>query len=111
MLYENNVTKQIERLQVDFLAHSYLYYIKNISTIPDTFYDQNCKYLYSQMNTEKAKGTKYYNLCKGLDASGSGFYIKEEEYPDEIIKIAYKLQRQNEEKKEMSWEELEKELY
>jgi hypothetical protein len=101
----------IENLQVEYLAYSYLYYVKNISAISDSHYDQICKWLYDRMTNKVAKETKYYNLCKDLDASGSAFYLKEEDYPEYIIKVAYKLYRQSVEKREIKMEELDTSIY
>jgi hypothetical protein len=97
----------IEGLQAQYLAYSYLYYVKDISVISDSFYDQICKWLYDYMkNGVSVNETKYYNLCKDLDTSGSGFYLKEEDYPEYIIKVAYKLYRQSIEKREIKMEEI-----
>jgi hypothetical protein len=100
----------IEKLQVDFLAHSYLYYIKNTSVIPDGHFDQICNWLIRDMKTTEAKDTKYYHLCRELGISGSGYYLKEEDYPDYITVIAYKLLRQHGERCEIQLNEIEIEL-
>jgi hypothetical protein len=56
-------------------------------------------------NKEVAK-TRFYKLCKGLDGSGSGFYLKEDDYPQYIKNIAFKLQMQKIHKRELSVEEI-----
>jgi hypothetical protein len=100
----------IEGLQVDFLANSYLYYIKNTSVIPDGHFDQICKWLVRYIKTSEFKDTKYYNLVRELGTSGSGYYLKEEDYPDNITVIAYKLLRQKEENCEIQLHTIQKEL-
>lgn len=96
--------------QTNFLVYSYLYYVKDVSLITDNFYDSLCKRLYEFMKYDCAVETEYYNLCKELDLSCSGFYLKEHNYPFEIQKIAYKLQRQAEEKREIKMDELDEEI-
>lgn len=107
MLYENDIVKHIERLQVDYLVYSYLYYHKDVTLIPDGHYDNICKWLYDYMKTVKeATTTKYYDLCKWLDASGSGFHIKEEDYPTYIKYTAFKLQMQHAQNSELTMQEI-----
>lgn len=110
-LVSNDPVWSMNISQLRFLAYSYLYYIKNKTLIPDYAYDNSAKWLYETMkkDEENARKTDYYELCKGLDDSGSGFYIKEEEYPDYVKMIAYKLERQKEEKREISLEQIEDE--
>lgn len=103
MIYGDNV-KAIERLQVQFLAYSYLYYKEDISLIPDNQYDNICKWLYNNMKSDDAKKTRFYSLCKDLDQSGSGFYI--DNYPQHIRNVALKLKMQNKYKREIDWKEL-----
>lgn len=107
MLYENNILNHIERLQIQYLTYSYLYYFKNETLVTDSYYDNLCSWLYNHMkkNNDIAK-TKYYNLCKGLDMSGSGFYIKEEDYPPYIKWVAFKLLLQRDLKCEVTIKEL-----
>lgn len=109
-LFENNPKKNIERLQLRFLAYSYLYYVKDVSLTNDSDYDNLCNWLVRHMKEDEAKETRYYNLCHQLDTSGSAFYLSEEDYPFEIIRLAYKLQRQKEESREITIEELDKEI-
>lgn len=107
MLYDNDIVRQIERNQVSFLAYSFLYYIHDITVVPDSFYDNLCSWLYRDMQLPEAKETRFYELCKDLDSSGSGFYLKEEDYPSYIVMVAYKLYLQSKEKREITLEELE----
>lgn len=83
----------IEGLQVDFLAYSYLYYYQDISLITDSLYDNICSWLvgHKKKEPEAFRSTKYYELCGELDESGSGFYIKKEDYPERILQVCKRL--------------------
>jgi NAD-dependent DNA ligase len=96
---EHNSLWLIELYQVNYLVYSYLYYNLNESLIKDTEYDSICCRLVELMQDDKklAKTTKYFNICKDLDESASGFYIKE--YPQDIINIANTLLYRKEENK------------
>jgi hypothetical protein len=87
----------INMLQVDFLAYSYLYYQCDISLIPDSLYDNICKWLllHKENSPDAFIKSRYYDLCKGLDESGSGFYLREEDYPIEIKKVCIRLLQQH----------------
>lgn len=87
------VKDAINRMQVDYLAHSYLYYHLNISLMTDTLYDHICGWLvgYKKEYPEDFRNSKYYDLCKHLDESGSGFYLSEADYPLYIKEICKRL--------------------
>lgn len=104
--------RAIEGLEIDFLIYSYLYYIKGETPIHDSNYDYICHWLYNHMqkNSNEAKKTAYYDLCKDIDDSGSGFFIREEQYPFKIKLLAYKIMRQHEEHREIKMDELQQEI-
>lgn len=79
------------RYQQQFLVHSYLYYVLNESLISDHQYDWVCKRLYEMTNEYPmvSKELPYHDICSGLDASGSGYYIQE--YPEKIRATALRL--------------------
>lgn len=76
----------IKRKEQQFLVHSFLYYKLDESLICDSTYDFICKEL---LKYKTSDCLKYPSLLKGLDESGSGFYIRE--YPEEIITKAFHL--------------------
>lgn len=90
-----NIKREIEKYQRQFLVFSFLYYHMNESIIDDKDYDNRCNKLVSLMsdNPKIAQDTVYYNLCRPLmdDETASGFYIKKEEYPTDIISVAARL--------------------
>lgn len=82
---------QIERYQQLFLVHSFLYYKLNESIISDEQYDQWCRVLLNlqRSHPDEARVSRYWELCKDLDDSCSGFYISQ--YPEEIQEIALRV--------------------
>lgn len=105
---EHNSKWLIEIFQVNFLAYSYAYYFLNESLVEDSYYDRMCNRLVELMKDDKklAKTTRYFNLCKGLDDSASGFYIKQEDYPQEVVDIVDILIKQRDESRDNDNEEL-----
>lgn len=97
---EHNNSHLITIYQVNFLAHSYIYYKLNDNILSDSEYDGICTRLVELMKDDSklAKESRYYKICKDLDKSASGFFIKE--YPQEIIDIANKLLTQRGDKNE-----------
>ncbi|MNG10277.1 hypothetical protein D3C84_937360 [compost metagenome] len=87
----------INRLQVDFLAHSYLYYQCDIGLINDTHYDNICSWLvrHREVNKKDFENSTYYEYCKELE-TGSGYDIKEDQYPEKIKRICVRLLKQHE---------------
>jgi len=73
-----------EQLVAQYMIHSYLYYIEGTSIISDRSYDLLCKRLLREWD----------DLChphkalidKDALSSGTGFYLKAEDYPS-IAKI------------------------
>ena len=94
---EHNSQWLIELYQINYLAHSYIYYHFNNNVISDSEYDSTCNRLIDLMKDapKLAKSSKYYKICKGLDESASGFSINKEDYPQEIVDIAIRLLKQN----------------
>jgi hypothetical protein len=81
---------EIERLERQFLVHSFIYYVCNDSIISDDRYDAVCRDLLKGLKMPEAEGTSYYDLCRNvLDESMSGYKIKK--YPPEIITTALRL--------------------
>ena len=76
--------------QRQFLVHSYLYYVLDEVIIADFKYDRICKELY-ELQQEKPGEGPYWELCKELDASGSGFFLKEDDYPWNVVVTALEL--------------------
>lgn len=102
----------LEGSQLDFLVYSYLYYIEDKTLISDNLYDNMCKWLLNHMKTmdkDIVEESKYYDLCKELDESCSGFYLKEKDYPEYVKMISYKIERQKEEKREIPLEKIKRE--
>lgn len=83
----DNVTlEELHRYQRQFLVHSFLYYKCDESIISDHEYDACCKRLVEAMKSDIAPQSEFYELCKELDSSGSGYYIQN--YPPQIITTA-----------------------
>lgn len=80
----------IERRQRQFLVHSFLYYQLNESVISDEKYDSICKELVELQQKHPHTG-KYFDKCRGLEDSGSGYYLRKYDYPEEIITTALRL--------------------
>lgn len=70
-----------------FLIHSYLYYILHMSVIPDEEYDQLCAELADRWDTIEHRHKHLINL-EDLKA-GTGFAIREEQYPSPARHIAW----------------------
>lgn len=87
--YINGVDR-LAQLQRQFLVHSFLYYHLNESIWEDSRYDECCEELQKYLREFPGEGP-YYDLCKDLDYSDSGFYIKRSDYPSEIITTALRL--------------------
>lgn len=68
----------------DYLKHSYLYYIKNDPIVSDSYYDYLCNYLLK--NKDKIPEVFLYLVTEDRLRAGTGFDIKESEYP-EYIKV------------------------
>lgn len=83
----------VMRKRRNFLLHSFLYYVLDESVIEDTKFDSICKDLCElQRKLPKlCSMLPYHELCKQLDDSGSGSYIKKEEYPLEIVNRAFQV--------------------
>lgn len=81
--------EELNRYQRQFLVHSFLYYKCDESIIPDPVYDAWCKRLVEAMQSDIAPQSDFYELCKGLDSSGSGYYIKD--YPPQIVTTSLRL--------------------
>ena len=64
----------------DYLKHSYLYYITDQPEVSDSYYDYLCRYLYINYSLLPEQ----YKVLIGEDSlrAGTGFTIKEEDYPD-----------------------------
>ncbi|MGG3890271.1 DNA ligase LigA-related protein [Metabacillus fastidiosus] len=90
--------ESINRLQIDYLAYSYLYYHCEISLITDGLYDQICGWLWrhKEVNTIDFQNSDYYKICKDLGSEGSAFDLKEEDYPIKIKQICVRLLKQSE---------------
>jgi hypothetical protein len=81
---------EIERLERQYLMHSFLYYQLNESIVSDDWYDNVCRRLLAALETPEAKGTKYFEICReALDESMSGYKIKT--YPPEIVTSGLRL--------------------
>lgn len=85
MLDEQMILQNIQRLQQQFLVHSFLYYVLDESIISDADYDKVCHNMVMLMNehSEVAAKLRFNHICRGCDEAGSGFYI--DEYPPCII--------------------------
>lgn len=79
-MWIKTVETEIRRLELNYLVHSYLYYIVDEPIVDDGRYDKICKDLVALIPFSSVK----YDITKGLGSSGSGFYIKENQYPDEV---------------------------
>ena len=85
------VTAELRRRMSQFLVHSFVYYKLNENIISDHQYDWLCKHLVEVMERHpiEAAALPYYDLCKGIEQSGSGFYIQD--YPKEIMTTAFRM--------------------
>jgi len=68
-----------DNLVAQYLIHSYSYYILDRSLIEDNEYDNICKTLL--MKFEELTHPHKYLLDKEALSAGSGFHLKEEDYP------------------------------
>lgn len=78
-IYKGDFTKAI----FDYLSSSYLYYIKEEPTkFSDSYYDYLCRYIYN--NLDKIESPHLSLLDVDSLRCGSGFHLKEEDYPEEV---------------------------
>jgi hypothetical protein len=71
----------------DYLRSSYAYYIQEIETeFSDSYYDYLCRYLLN--NLDKIENPYKHLLCEDSLRCGSGFQLKEADYPEEF-KVGY----------------------
>jgi hypothetical protein len=90
-----DIASLITRRRRQFLVHSFLYYKLDTSIISDHEYDRICRELYELQRDrpDLAASLPYHELCAPLDASGSGFYLRD--YPPEIVNKAFHLLAQH----------------
>lgn len=88
-----NAESTLMRRRRQFLVHSYIYYQLGESIISDEQYDTICKSLYAMQKQDPklAEGLPYNSICSRIDSSASGYFIKAEEYPPEIVSTAFHL--------------------
>jgi hypothetical protein len=79
---QGDINKSVEW----YLMTSYLYYIRDVSLILDHHYDKLCKFMYDNWKHIKHKYKSY--ILKEALVSGTGFYLKKEDYPAEIVTAA-----------------------
>lgn len=91
MTQDLKAREEIWRRQQQFLIHSFLYYKLDESIVSDHHYDWLCKRLVelTESFSEEARELPYYDICRGVGANGSGYYIKE--YPGSIRTTALRL--------------------
>jgi hypothetical protein len=82
------VREELQRRVRQFLVHSYIYYELDTNIIPDHMYDWLCKRLAELAEQYPDADVDYFDLAKGVGASGSGFYIKE--YPPAIVTTSFR---------------------
>jgi hypothetical protein len=75
-----------------YLMTSYLYYNRYVSAISDNNFDSICKYLYDHFDSVEHQHKHLLSKCD-LKA-GTGFAIKEEDYPMMVKQAAFLLERQ-----------------
>jgi NAD-dependent DNA ligase len=73
-----------EQLVAHYMMHSYLYYIEGTSVISDRSYDLLCQRLLAEW--DDLHHPHKVLIDKQALSSGTGFYLKEEDYPS-IAKI------------------------
>lgn len=69
-----------------FLMASYLYYIKDYSLFTDVQFDYICNALLALWDSIESPFK--YIIDKDSLKTGSGFYIKEEEYPAPLVRLS-----------------------
>ena len=68
---------------LDYLKSSYAYYIQEVETgFNDSYYDYLCRYLLN--NLDKIKSPYKHLLDEDCLRCGSGFQLKEADYPEEV---------------------------
>jgi len=73
----NELTKA--QLVPQYLMHSYLYYIEGTSVLSDRSYDLLCQRLLAEW--DEVEHPHKHIVDKAALGSGTGFYLKEEDYP------------------------------
>ena len=80
----------IEDMIGKYLVHSYLYYIMDRTVICDAEYDQICKILYENFDNLPDHPHKRL-LDRDALRAGSGYHLKDEDYPLIVKNIAGRL--------------------
>ena len=83
----NNLS--LNQLVPYFLMASYLYYIHDISLFKDEEFDMLCKMLYD--NWKNIQHPHKYLIKKKSLKEGTGFYLRERDYPTIVRSAAYQL--------------------
>ena len=79
---------ELQRKILQFLLHSYLYYVLDESILSDQEYDFLCKSLSEMIKRHPNANVPYIDIAKEVESSGSGFYIQE--YPSAIVTSAFR---------------------
>lgn len=85
-----------------YLMTSYLYYHCHKSVIEDHDYDSLCKYLLKNYSKVTIEHKKY--VSEGDLRAGTGYALKEDEYPEIVKQAAFMLDRRfGKEDNERAW--------
>lgn len=84
-----------------YLIHSYLYYIRNISCIEDSDYDNMAKYILNNYDVLEHK-LKHLITQDDLRA-GTLYHLKESDYPEGLRRIADRIHRESKIHEAIKW--------
>lgn len=74
-----------------YLMCSYLYYCRNLSLLADHEYDVLCQRLHQQWNKIKHPHKSF--IDRTALTAATGYYLREEQYPDIVVSAANGLAR------------------